>query len=65
MATHQQTYNGWKKAVKSKYSTIGSIGFYGDKDIGGAQLLDSSGKAIAQIGEWDGAIGEVFNVVVK
>lgn len=61
----QQTYSGWKRAVQRNYGKIGVISFYGDKDIGGAQIVNEFGHPIAMIGEWDGAIGEVFEVALN
>ena len=61
----QQTYTGWKRAVYRYFASIEfdapnrSLGFYGNGDIAGAQLWQD-GKPFRQIGEWDGAQGEVM-----
>ena len=50
-AAQQQTYSGWKAACRRAFP---GCTFRGDKDIGAAVL---DGK---DVGEWDGAVGEVF-----
>jgi hypothetical protein len=47
-----QTYSSWKTACKKAYP---GCGFRGDIDIGAATL---NGK---DVGEWDGAVGSVYN----
>jgi predicted CopG family antitoxin len=47
-----QTFNGWKSACRKSYP---GCGFRGDIDIAAATL---SGK---DVGEWDGAVGCVYN----
>lgn len=47
-----QTYASWRTACKKAYP---GCGFRGDKDIGAATL---GGK---DVGEWDGAVGSVYN----
>ncbi len=46
-----QTWSGWKSACKKAYP---GCAFRGDKDIGAATL---DGK---DVGEWDGAVGSVY-----
>jgi hypothetical protein len=55
------SYSGWKRAVIRYWGRQGNISFYGDKDIGGAQLTNPFSGIVRQVGEWDGEKGEVFD----
>ena len=47
-----QTFDGWRRACRAAYP---GCGFRGDRDIAGATL---NGR---DVGEWDGAVGSVYN----
>jgi hypothetical protein len=50
-----KTYSGWRRATKQKH---GNVEFEGDKDICQAFVV-KNGKRVG-VGEWDGAVGEVY-----
>lgn len=58
---HYQSYTAWKRAVLQYWSQHGQISFYGDKDIGGAQMKNRTSGLVRQVGEWEGTYGEVFD----
>lgn len=50
------TYGGWRAAVKKKHGP--NVEFEGDKDIAQAFVM-KNGKRTG-VGEWDGAVGELY-----
>ncbi len=54
----QQTYQGWRRAIKKVCPTAT---FEGDKDI--CSAFDKEGKQ--DLGEWDGAVGAVYSKEAK
>ena len=55
------TYGGWKRAVVRYWGRHGNVTFYGDRDIGGAQLTNPISGLKRQIAEWDGAKGTIWD----
>lgn len=56
------TYGSWKAACKKAYP---GCGFRGDKDIGAATIKADTKLGFKDVGEWDGAVGTVYNDITE